>query len=300
MNLDTLYSVLVLDLWSPAFVTYPDVGDRFVSLMCGSESHDIFPAVYEPGEYLITENDCGCEPPCSANQDGRLCMAVGTPKAFVILRTLADAKNVSDMAAAHQAQDGFVVEQADVGKWDVPDWNQMGLSAIRGHLLALGATSKEPPVFGFFTGPEKIDHFFGILNVAAGWGGARAQDQMYFPWAAKGESGAFTLNMPANVPLERLGFWSITVYNKEGFMFALPSNYNSASDGPAGLNADGSTTVCFGGCDDPARQKPSSAHCLEIQPGWNTVVRVIRPGKAVLDGSWVPPNPRADVSHREQ
>mmetsp|Transcript_78870 Transcript_78870/g.255822 ORF Transcript_78870/g.255822 Transcript_78870/m.255822 type:complete len:373 (+) Transcript_78870:132-1250(+) len=295
MNRDTLYSEVVLDLTRPAFVTYPDVGDRFISLMCGSESHDIFPAVYEPGRYLITENDCGCEPPCSANKDGHLCMAVGTPKAFVILRTLADANNASDMTAAHQAQDGFVVELANVGKWDVPDWNQSDLTAIRDQLLALKATSKEPPVFGFFTGPEKIDHLFGILNVAAGWGGARAQDQTYFFWVAQGESDTLTLKMPADLPLERLGFWSVTVYNKEGFMFALPSNYNSAVEGPHGLNPDGSTTVYFGGCDDPARQKPSPAHCLEIKPGWNTIVRVFRPGKAILDGSWVPPNPLADV-----
>mmetsp|Transcript_78888 Transcript_78888/g.255888 ORF Transcript_78888/g.255888 Transcript_78888/m.255888 type:complete len:296 (+) Transcript_78888:121-1008(+) len=295
MNLDTVYSMLVLYLWSPAFVTYPDVGDSFVSLMCGSESHDIFQAVYEPGRYLITEDDCGCEPPCTANQDGHLCMAVGTPKAFVILRTLAHAENASDMTAAHQAQDGFVVKQADVGKWDVPDWNQLGLSAIRGHLLALGASSQEPPVFGFFTGPEKIDHFSGILNVAAGWAGTRAQDQRYFPWAAQGQSDTFTLEMPADIPFERLGFWSVTVYNREGFMFASPSNYNSAAGGPAGLNPDGSTTVYFGGCDRLERQNPCPAHCLETQPGWNIVVRVFRPGTAILDGSWEPPNPLVDL-----
>mmetsp|Transcript_78884 Transcript_78884/g.255876 ORF Transcript_78884/g.255876 Transcript_78884/m.255876 type:complete len:154 (+) Transcript_78884:121-582(+) len=153
MNLDTVYSMLVLYLWSPAFVTYPDVGDSFVSLMCGSESHDIFQAVYEPGRYLITEDDCGCEPPCTANQDGHLCMAVGTPKAFVILRTLAHAENASDMTAAHHAQDGFVVEQADVGQWDVPNWDQLGLRVIRGILLALGATSREPPVLRLLYGP---------------------------------------------------------------------------------------------------------------------------------------------------
>mmetsp|Transcript_134302 Transcript_134302/g.428957 ORF Transcript_134302/g.428957 Transcript_134302/m.428957 type:complete len:127 (-) Transcript_134302:659-1039(-) len=114
------------------------------------------------------------------------------------------------------------------------------------------------------------------------------------PLGGEGQSDTL-LEMPADVPLQRLGFWSVTVYNKEGFMFASPSNYNSAAGGPAGLNPDGSTTEYFGGCDKPERQNPSPAHCLETQPGWNIVVRVFRPGTAILDGSWEPPNPLVDL-----
>mmetsp|Transcript_31881 Transcript_31881/g.101282 ORF Transcript_31881/g.101282 Transcript_31881/m.101282 type:complete len:295 (+) Transcript_31881:375-1259(+) len=289
--------MVVLDLWSPAFVTYPDVGDRFVSLMCGSESHDIFPGLYSPGTYRLTSNDCGCEPPCRAEEDGQSCTAFGTPKAFALLRTFGDPSNTSDIESAHKAQDGFVVQQADGTKWDVPDWNQSELSTVRDHLLALKQTSKEPPIFGFFTGPEKIDHLFGILNVAAGWGGARAQDQTYFLWVSQGTAGLFTLTMPANVPLEHLGMWSVTVYSKEGFMFDLPSNYNNAAQGLNGLNPDGSTTLYFGGCDDPERQKPSPAHCMPTQPGWGYAVRFFRPGPAILDGSWAPPDATPDLPH---
>jgi len=284
-----------LDLSSPATLTFPDVGDRFLSLELCSETHDIFPSKYTPGKYHFTSNGCGCEPPCSSVISGTSCTAFGTPYAFVVLRTVADADNATDLAEAHKAQDKFAVEQLDVGKWDVPDWDHADLLAVRETLLELKATSTEPVTFGFFTGPEKIDHLYGVLNVAAGWGGVRPADQSYFFWGpAVVDERTYTLTMP-KVPLDGNGFWSITVYNKEGYMFADPSNYNSAAQGSRGLNPDGSTTVYFGGCDDPARLVPSKAHCIPVIPGWNILTRFFRPGQEILDGSWVAPNPVADA-----
>lgn len=295
MSRDTLYSSLILDLASPATLTFPDVGDRFLSLEFGSETHDIFQSEYTPGKHLLTRNGCSCEPPCRSMRSGIACTAFGTPYAFILLRTLANADNATDIAEAHKAQDSFALEQQDVGKWAVPDWSHADLVAVREHLLELKATSTEPVTFGSFTGPEKIDRLYGVLNVAAGWGGARAEDQSYYSWRPPaGDIGTFTLTMP-KVPLDGNGFWSITVYNKEGYMFADPSNYNSAAQGQQGLNPDGSTTVHFGGCDHPARRVPSKAHCMPVTPGWNIIMRFFRPGKEILDGSWVVPNPVADA-----
>ncbi|CAE8598148.1 unnamed protein product [Polarella glacialis] len=291
MNRDTLYSFLIVDLSTSAEVTFPDVGHRFLSLEMLSQGHDVFPSVYQPGEYLLTKDGCGCPPPCSDTiQTGSACTAFGTRHALIILRTLADAANASDIAAAHSAQDAFAVKQADAGKWEVPDWNQTELSRIRNILLDLKAMSTAPVTFGFFTGPEKIDHLYGLLNVAAGYGGARPKDQSYFFWNSDGESGDFAITVP-EVPVEANGFWSITVYSQEGFMFANPSNYNSAAQGSQGRNPGGSTTVYFGGCDHPKRQKPSKAHCLPIQQGWGMIMRFFRPSEAILNGTWVPPKP---------
>ncbi|CAE8589876.1 unnamed protein product, partial [Polarella glacialis] len=253
MNRDTLYSFLIVDLSTSAEVTFPDVGHRFVSLEMLSQTNDVFPSVYEPGNYLLTKNGCGCPPPCSGTaKTGVACKAFGTRYAAILLRTLADAANATDTAAAHEAQDAFAVKQEDPGKREVPVWNQTKLFI------------------------RKIDHLCGLLNVAAGWGGARAKDQSYVAWRSDGEPGDFALAMP-KVPVEANGFWSITVYNKEGFMFANPSNYNSAAQGSHGQNPNGSTTVYFGGCDDPKRQKPSKAHCLPIQQGWGVIDEVLPP-----------------------
>ena len=45
-------------------------------------------------------------------------------------------------------------------------------------------------------------------------------------------------------------------------------------------NPDGSFTIQFGGC---GRDTPN---CLPIMPGWNYIVRLYRPRKEVLDGTW--------------
>ena len=44
--------------------------------------------------------------------------------------------------------------------------------------------------------------------------------------------------------------------------------------------ADRSVTGQFGGCDGKA------ANCLPIFPGWNYMVRLYRPRKEILDGTW--------------
>jgi hypothetical protein len=48
----------------------------------------------------------------------------------------------------------------------------------------------------------------------------------------------------------------------------------------AKMDADGSITVQFGGCDAKV------ANCLPIFPGWNYMVRLYRPRKQILDGTW--------------
>jgi len=45
-------------------------------------------------------------------------------------------------------------------------------------------------------------------------------------------------------------------------------------------NDDGSITVQFGGYDG------KTPNCLPIMPGWNYMVRLYRPRKEILDGTW--------------
>jgi len=45
-------------------------------------------------------------------------------------------------------------------------------------------------------------------------------------------------------------------------------------------NADGTTTVNFGGCGD------GRLNCLPIMDGWNYLVRLYQPHPVVLGGTW--------------
>jgi hypothetical protein len=80
------------------------------------------------------------------------------------------------------------------------------------------------------------------------------------------------------VPID--GFWSVSVYNAEGYFEPNQFNTYSLNNIAATKSADGSVTIQFGGCDGKV------VNCLPIMPGWNYVVRLYRP---ILDGKWTFP-----------
>ena len=79
------------------------------------------------------------------------------------------------------------------------------------------------------------------------------------------------------------GFWSISVYNVDGFFQANDRHAYSINNITAKPNEDGSVTVHLGGCSD---DRPN---CLPITDGWNYTVRLYRPRAELLDGSWTFP-----------
>jgi hypothetical protein len=81
-----------------------------------------------------------------------------------------------------------------------------------------------------------------------------------------------------DVPVD--GFWSISVYNAEGYFEPNNLNAYALNNITAGKSDDGSITVQLGGCDGKV------PNCLPITPGWNYIVRLYRPRAEILDGSW--------------
>lgn len=81
---------------------------------------------------------------------------------------------------------------------------------------------------------------------------------------------------PVAVPVD--AFWSITVYNAEGFMFENPQQVCALNNLTAKPNTDGSYTNHFGGDRSPS-------NFLAIAPGWNYRVPLDCPRQEILDGS---------------
>lgn len=74
-----------------------------------------------------------------------------------------------------------------------------------------------------------------------------------------------------DVPVD--GFWSITVYNAEGYFQPNKLNAYSINNITAKKSEDGSVAIQFGGCDG------TTPNCLPITKGWiYTVARVCLSG----------------------
>src|SRR5262249_8284222 len=84
-----------------------------------------------------------------------------------------------------------------------------------------------------------------------------------------------------DVPVD--AFWAITIYNAEGYLQKNDRDVYTLSSLTATKNEDGSVTIQFGGCDE------GTMNCLPIFADWNYLVRLYRPRKELLNGSWTFP-----------
>ena len=118
-----------------------------------------------------------------------------------------------------------------------------------------------------------------LIGAAAAWGGNPEKDAIYLNVTPSKNDGKTIYKLDVkDVPVE--AFWSITVYNAEGYIQANPYNAYSLNNITAKKSEDGSVAVQFGGCDGKI------PNCLPIESGWNYMVRLYRPRAEILDGSW--------------
>jgi hypothetical protein len=126
---------------------------------------------------------------------------------------------------------------------------------------------------------EDVDPVRFLIGAAQGWGANPPKEALYlnvFPSQNDGNT-RYRLRV-AEVPVD--GFWSVSVYNGEGYYEPNALNAYSLNSVTAKKEPDGAVSVQFGGCDEAA------ANCLPIMAGWNYMVRLYRPRPEILDGSW--------------
>lgn len=264
-NRDTLYSFGVYDLASPVTIIKPDSPNRFQSLL-----------VIDQDEYN----------PVLKNGGGKVTLTidnVGTRYVMLLFRTFCDPNSPADMKQAHALQDAIKVEQAAAGTLELPDWDMESLVATRQTLNHL-ATKLDglPKAFGARGEVDPTQH---LLGAAFGWGGNPQRGAMYFNVTPEQNNGqvAYTLTMPKDVPVE--AFWSVTVYNKEGFFEPNDLDAYSFNSITAQRDQDGNATIHFGG-------DPQATNYLPITDGWNYIVRCYIPGWQIVEGNWTPPAPQ--------
>jgi len=174
------------------------------------------------------------------------------------------------------------VSQADKGKFEVPAWDKKQVEDMRNTINVVAATV--PDSSRMFGNKDDLDPVYWLLGAAMGWGGLPAEAATYrnvYPEKNDGNTD-YTLTVGDDVPVD--AFWSVTLYDKDGWMPVNEYNAYSYNNVTAKKNDDGSITIHFGG-------DPKADNFLPIVPGWNYIVRQYRPRKELLDGSWTFPAP---------
>lgn len=261
MNRDTLYGMAVLDLASPAKVMLPDPGKRFLSMQVINEDHYTQAVIYQPGTHSFSRE------------------TVGTRYVALLVRILANPKDEADLKIVHGLQDAIKIEQQSPGKFEIPDWDHPSQTAIRDALLNLTTANGGLDSARMFGRKDQVDPVQHLLGTAAGWGGNPVRDALYVGVVPPHNDGTTVYRLTAkDVPVD--GFWSISVYNKEGFFEKNAQAAYTFNNITAKPNSDGSVTIQFGG------KAGSAPNIIPITPGWNYLVRMYRPRPEILEGKW--------------
>lgn len=262
-NRDTLYSFGIFDLSSTLTITLPEPGGRYQSLMVVNQDH-------------YTTSDYG---PKTVTLDAK---SVGTRYATVLIRTFMDPTIPADVKAAHALQDKVITKQSDIGEFNVPQWDKKEVEEMRQHFNIVGSTV--PTADKFFGTKDELDPVYHKLGAAVGWGGLPAKDAIYNNVTPEKNDGKTPYSVTVkDVPVD--GFWSITMYDKDGWMPINKYDAYAFNNVTAEKNKDGSITINFGG-------DPKQKNFLPITDDWNYVVRQYRPRQEILNGTWTFPAPQ--------
>ncbi|MFY9840083.1 MAG: DUF1254 domain-containing protein, partial [Xanthobacteraceae bacterium] len=262
-NRDTLYSAAVFDLDAgPVTVTLPDAGKRFMSMQVIDEDEYTPMVVYGGGSYTLDRQQ------------------IGTRYVMTAVRTLVDPNDPKDVQEVHALQDAIKVSQNNPGGFEVPNWDQASQKKVRDALLALASTM--PDTKGAFGPRGRVDPVRHLITAASAWGGNPEKDALYLNVTPVQSDGSVIYKLSVkDVPVD--GFWSISVYNAEGYLQKNPLDAYTLNNITAKKSDDGAVVVQFGGCDGKI------PNCLPTMPGWNYMVRLYRPRPEILDGKWTFP-----------
>ena len=263
-NRDTLYSFAIVDLDAgPVSITLPDAGKRFMGMQVVNEDQYTRATYYGAGSHTLTRE------------------MVGTRYAIAVVRFLINSSKKEDVEQVHVLQDAVKFNQERTGTFDIPNWDEVSLKKVQAALLQLGASvSDTRRMFGASEG--EVDPVKHLIGSAMLWGGFPEKDALYLPTTPERNDGNTIYKLKVgDVPVD--GFWSLTVYNKEGYLQPNEDNAYSVNSLTAKKDPDGAATIQFGGCDGKIQ------NCLPITRGWNYTVRLFRPRAEIINGTWLFP-----------
>jgi uncharacterized membrane protein len=254
-NFDMIYSYGVFDISEGLTITIPEY-DLYQSVQIFDENHITLVAVY-PGETVSLELDD---------------VTYGE-HVYLFMRTQRRTPDDAGLRELNKRQDSVQIKNKSKKSYvseviyDVDSFNDLRQDLLR--RVAAGEAKSE---LGFVYSINDIVYSHYQLVSIAGWAGQPAKEAFYIlltpgdELAKKGKCSSTTFS-PPELQYERNGYWSITMYDNEGWVATDTFNTNSLKAKP---NKDGTYTVHFN-CDD------SSINNLEVVENWNGLMRLYLP-----------------------
>jgi hypothetical protein len=264
MNRDTLYAGIPIDTSQGYAITIPEhPADRYVSVYVLDNEHMVLHILRGSG---VTHR-------FDRQEATRYVVALPRVQLF-------DQADPADVAEALAILRSVTVQSGSAVPKPMVDWDWDGMFRMRASYEDDFKQVEQIPTD--WQGERgAVDRFKGHnVAVASAWGLFPSSEAVYISQSpGLPADGCFsaTYEVPDND-----AFWSITVYDGDGYLFSEHNNLNSAS---VTANADGTVTVHYGSaaaCGD----RPNR---LDITEGWNILLRVYRPGRAVIEGEYVLP-----------
>lgn len=270
MNRDTYYSMAVVDVSKGATVTMPKIPEgKYISVQPVTEDHRIQPMFYGNGTFELTTH-------------------TGS-HLYLVIRL--DATFTEAEAATYQDQ--MSINAKSNNPFKAKAVNKKSFTSVEDKLKAkMPAITKrdgKDALVGMFTLPTDASNKLFTqekyeVGSAIGWGGAQEIDNIY---EVSGNYPADICHQATFKDPKNKAFWSITVYNKAGFMFNDLANLSSNTATP---NTDGTYTISFG-CDNKA---PNNIKTVNDSGVFNLGIRHYQPSKLVsVDGFRILPTVKA-------
>lgn len=253
-NFDLIYSYAVFDASEGLEITVPEY-DFYQSVQVFDENHITLDVVY-PGETKTISPDE---------------LTYGD-HVYLFMRTQPPSTDKAGFEKLHERQDSVVVKAGSSEPYTSEvTYDLDTFNTLRNELIS--RAPKEAIVYkGFVESLDDIEPPHYQLVSIAGWGGLPARHAHYFVIAPADDKarqgGASSLTFtPPPVQYDRSGYWSITVYNSDGWVATKPFKINSRDAKP---NKDGSYTIHFNGPE-------GSINNLQASENWNALFRCYLP-----------------------